>query len=182
MARTKEWDPWIANNRDLHSMQRIALDALEFADDDEAFHQYATKHRLTVNEVVYYLNAYEYGGIAGLEAIRNPDIIPPAVARGAIKTIGAALDRHFEGRVPYRLTDEGTGVGVYQIQERWNGDRHLFPVCQFRLTLKEEMWHLYWMRKFDAWWPYPAPEGRYRYSLKARIRQVLADEDGAFWA
>jgi len=52
MARTK-----------LHSMQRIALDALEFADDDEAFHQYATKHRLTVNEVVYYLNAYEYGGM-----------------------------------------------------------------------------------------------------------------------
>ncbi|MFN2217308.1 MAG: DUF3024 domain-containing protein, partial [Anaerolineae bacterium] len=81
----------------------------------------------------------------------------------------------------YRLTDEGTGIGVYQIQERIDGDRYLFPICQFWLTLKGKMWHLYWMRKFDAWWPYPPPPARHRYTLKARIEQLLLDEDGCFW-
>ena len=82
MRGTEEWDPWVANNRDLATMQRIALEATELGDDPWAFHSYAKEHKLTVNEVVYYLNAYEYGGVAGLEAIRNPDIIPPNVARG----------------------------------------------------------------------------------------------------
>jgi len=181
MPNTEEWNPWITNSRDLETMQRIALEAVEFADDDGAFRRYASEHNLTVNDVVYYLNAYEYGGVAGLEAIRNPDIIPPDVARGAIEAIGAALDAHFTWPMAYRLTDEGTGIGVYQVQERMNGDRYLFPVCQFRLTLKGKMWHLYWMRKFDAWWPYPPSGGRHRYTLKARIEQLLEDEDGCFW-
>jgi len=103
------------------------------------------------------------------------------VARGAIEAIGAALDAHFTWPVAYRLTDEGTGIGVYQIQERIDGDRYLFPICQFWLTLKGKMWHLYWMRKFDAWWPYPPSPARHRYTLKARIEQLLLDEDGCFW-
>ena len=176
-----EWDQRLANSRSLQTMQRIALDAIEFADDDSAYHRYASEHNLTVNEVVYYLNAYEDGGVAGLEAIRNPDIIPPDIARGAIEQIGAALDAHFTWPMAYRLTDEGTGIGLHQIQERMNSDRFLFPICQFRLTLKGQMWHLYWMRRFDAWWPYPPPMGRHRYTLKARIEQLLLDEDGCFW-
>jgi hypothetical protein len=108
-------------------MQRIALEAIELGDAPWAFHEYAREQGLTVNEVVYYLNAYEYGGVAGLEAIRNLDIIPLDVARGAIEAIGAALDAHFEWPLSYRLTDEGTGIGVYQIQERMNGDRFFGP-------------------------------------------------------
>ncbi len=145
----KEWDQRRAERRSIETMRRIALDAMEFKEDDEAFYTYAEEHGLTVNEVVYYLNAYEYGGEDGLEAIRNPDIIPTDVARGAIKTIAATLDGHFQDRLPYRITDEGTAIGVYEIQERMNGDKYLFEVCQFRLTLEGRMWHLYWMRKFD---------------------------------
>jgi hypothetical protein len=121
-----------------------------------------------VNEVACYLNAYEYGGEAGLEAIRNPDIIPPDVERGAIKVIAKVLDQHFEDQVPYRLTDEGTGIGRYEIQERQNGARYLFPVCQLRLTLATRQWHLYWMRKFDAWWPYPLRERGRKHMLAQR--------------
>ena len=99
----------------------------------------------------------------------------------AIKAIAKMLDQHFEGQVPYRLTDEGTGIGLYEIQERQNGDRYLFPVCQFRLTLASRQWHLYWMRKFDAWWPYSLPERGRKHTLNARIRQVLEDEWGCFW-
>jgi hypothetical protein len=36
-------------------MLRIALDALDFEEDDNAFFTCAEKHVLTVNEVVYYL-------------------------------------------------------------------------------------------------------------------------------
>ena len=69
----EEWDQWRADNRSLKSMRQIALDAMAFEEDDaEAFYDYAEEHDLTVNEVAYYLNAYEYGGDAGLEAIRNP--------------------------------------------------------------------------------------------------------------
>lgn len=178
---SEEWDPWRANNRALEEMRRIALDALEFKDEDAAFYRYAAQHDLTVNEVAYYLNAYEYGGDAGLEAIRNPDIIPPELARRSIKTIARLLDEHFQSRLPYRLTDEGTGIGLYEIQTRMNEDRFLFAICQFRLTLASYWWHLYWMRKFDAWWPYPPPERGHRYSLTARVRQMLQDEDGCFW-
>ena len=83
--------------------------------------------------------------------------------------------------IPYRLTDEGTAIGVYEIQQRRNGDKYLFAICQFRLTLEGHLWHLYWMRKFDAWWPYPPPEHGRKYTLKARVQQVLEDEYGCFW-
>ena len=177
----EEWNEWRADNRSLETMRRIALDAVGFKDDDAAFYAYADQHHLTVNEVAYYLNAYEYGGEAGLEAIRNPDIIPPEVARRAIKTVGTTLDAHFQGRLPYRITDEGTAIGVYEIQQRSNGDKYLFPICEFRLTLASNQWHLYWMRKFDAWWPYPLPERGRKFTLKARLQQVLEDQFGCFW-
>lgn len=177
----EEWNQWQADSRSIETMRRIALDALEFADDDDAFFSYAEQHGLTVNEVVYYLNAYEAGGDDGLRAIANPDILPADLARDAIKTIAAALDVHFEGRLPYRLTDEGTAVGVYEIQERRNGDKYLFAICQFRVTLEGRTWHLYWRRKFDAWWPYPLPEHGRKHTLQARLQQVLEDLDGCFW-
>jgi hypothetical protein len=177
----KEWNQWVADSRSIETMRNIALDALEFEEDDGAFYDYAQKHNLSINEVSYYLNAYEYGGETGLRAIHNPHIIPPDVAREAIKTIAATLDAEFEGRLSYRLTDEGTAIGAYQIQERMNGDKYLFPICQLRLTLEGRIWHLYWMRKFDAWWPYPPPETGRKYTLRARMQQVLEDDHGCFW-
>ena len=100
----------------------------------------------------------------------------------AIKTISKMLDSHFEGRLPYRLTDEGTAVGLYEIQQRYQtGEHYLFPVAQFRLTVTSNHWHLYWMRKFDAWWPYEPPARGHKYSLKARAQQILANEYGCFW-
>jgi hypothetical protein len=104
------------------------------------------------------------------------------VARRAIKTIDKVLDNHFQGRVPYRLTDEGTAVGLYEVQQRsTTGDKYLFPVAQFRLTMASRQWRLYWMRKFDAWWPYSLPQKGRRYTLKARVQQVVEDEFGCFW-
>ncbi|MBN1485497.1 MAG: DUF3024 domain-containing protein [Chloroflexia bacterium] len=176
----EEWDEQRAHSRSIEQMRRIALDALEFGDDDPAYYTYAEEHNLSVDELVYYLNAYEYGGEAGLRAIRNPDIIPPDIARRAVRTIEKTL-----AQVPQlscRVTDEGTAIGVYQIQERWQTEEpFLFAICQFRLSLAENQWHLYWMRKFDAWWPYEPPQKGRRYTLNARLQQLLEDEYGCFW-
>lgn len=178
----EEWDQESAERRTLETMRRIAQDALEFGDDAGAFERYAVEHRLTVNEIVYYLNAYEYGREEGLQAIRAPDIIPPDTARQAVKTIAATLEDHFEGRLPYRLTDEGTAIGLYEIhQRRQTREQYLFPVAQFRLTVASTHWHLYWMRQFDAWWPYSPPLKGPKYTLRARVHQVIADEHGCFW-
>jgi len=37
------------------------------------------------------------------------------------------------------------------------------------------------MRKFDAWWPYVLPETGRKFTLRARMQQVLDDWDGCFW-
>ena len=177
----EEWNQRRAERRSLETMRRVALDAMDFDDDTAAFYAYAEEHHLTVNEVVYYLNAYEYGGEAGLQAIRNPDILPPELARRAIKTIAETLDAHFQGQLPYRITDEGTAIGVHETRQRMSGEKYLFAICQFRLTLDTNHWHLYWMRSFDAWWPYSPPEKGRKYTLKARLQQVLDDEFGCFW-
>jgi hypothetical protein len=177
----EEWNQRRADNRSPETMRRIALDAMAFKDDDAAFYTYAEKNHLTVDEVVYYLNTYEYGGEAGLQAIHNPDIVTPEVARRAMKTVAQTFDAHFQGRLSYRITDEGTGIGVYQIQQRMSGEKYLFAICQLRLTVDSNQWHLYWMRKFDAWWPYPPPVKGRKYTLKARLQQVLDDEFGCFW-
>lgn len=177
----EEWNQQRADSRSIEAMRRIALDAMRFGDDDAAFYAYAAEHGLTVNEVVYYLNAYEVGGEAGLQALRAPDIIPPDLARQAIETIAAMLDERFQGRLPYRITDEGTAIVVSEIQQRMSGEKYLFPICQLRLTVASNQWHLYWMRAFGAWWPYPSPKTGPKYTLEARIQQVLDDEFGCFW-
>jgi len=179
---SEKWNQQHADWCSIDTMRQIALEAQKLGDDWDAFGRYAAKHQLTVNEVVYYLNAYEYGGEAGLRAIHAPDIIPPDLAREAIKTIGKILDNHFQNGLPYRLTDEGTGIGLYEIQQRQQtGDKYLFPICQFRLTLADRQWHLYWWRKFAAWWPYSPPQTGQKYTLRARLQQVIEDESGCFW-
>ena len=81
----------------------------------------------------------------------------------------------------YRITDEGTAIGVHEIRTRSNGEKYLFAICQLRVTLAGNQWHLYWMREFDAWWPYSLPEKGAQFTLKARLQQVLKDQDGCFW-
>ena len=175
-----EWDQRIADSRSIETMRRIAQDAMCFGDDSAAFYTYADQHKLTVNEIVYYLNAYETGDDEGLHALRAPDIIPPDAARRARKTIAAMLEE-WSPELPYRTTDEGTAIGVYEIQQRQNGDKYLFEICQLRLTVTSMHWHLYWMRSFDAWWPYPLPRQGRKHTLRARLQQVLEDEFGCFW-
>ena len=67
------------------------------------------------------------------------------------------------------------------IRVGWSGESFLFAICQLRLTLADNHWHLYWMRKFDAWWPYSLPLTGRKFTLRARMQQVLDDEYGCFW-
>ena len=115
-----EWDQRIADSRSIETMRRIAQDAMGFDDDGADFYTYADQHKLTVNEIVYYLNAYEAGGDEGLHALRTPDIIPLEIAHRARETIAATLGE-WSPDLPCRTTDEGTAIGVYEIQQRRNG-------------------------------------------------------------
>jgi hypothetical protein len=160
-------------------MRRIALDARRFEDDRE-FDTYADEHGLSVDEAVYYLNAYEAGGDEGLYALRAPGPIPPETMQRARRAIAAMLEERAPG-MPYRILDEGTAIGVYEVRRRMSGEAHLFALFQLRLTRASMHWHLYWMRAFDAWWPYLPTEGRRPYSLKVRLQQVRDDEFGCFW-
>jgi hypothetical protein len=179
---SQEWDQERASRRSLEEMRRIAAEVEPFLDDDTSeLERYARQNELTINEIVYYANAYEYGGDEGLAAIRNPDIIPEDVARRAVRLIAKDVGNFLAPYNTCRVTDEGTAIGLYQVQTRMNGERYLFAICQFRLTLESAHWHLYWMRKFEAWWPYPAPSRGHRFSLSARLKQVFEDEDGCFW-
>ncbi|MFC1879445.1 hypothetical protein ACFLZW_05985 [Chloroflexota bacterium] len=128
-----EWDPIRAKRRSLPTMERIAKDALEFADGPgPAYDDYAIKHHLNINEIVYYLNAYESSSVYGLEAIRNPDIIPPDYARQKVKVVTRSLESKISC-IPLRITDEGTAIGVYQINQIRDGqhDRIRRVVAEF---------------------------------------------------
>ena len=179
VAECTDWDQHRADRRSLEDMRQIALDALKL--DDQGFYTYARKHKIPINKIVYYFNVYEAGGDVGLQAVRAPDIIPPEVARRAIRIITKAVDRFLEDRIPFRVTDEGTGIGVYEIWQRMDSDIFLFAVRQFRLTLATHQWHLYWMRKFDAWWPYSLPESDPKFTLNARLKQLFEDVYSCFW-
>ncbi len=179
---TDEWDQSRVGWTSIETMRRIATDIMQLdQEDDDALYAYVAEHDLTVNEAVYYLNAYQFGGDSGLRAIRNPEIIPPETARRATKTVARMLDDHFQGRMSFRITDEGTAIGVYEIKEYEGEERYLFAICQVRLTLDRHRWHLYWKRKFNAWWPYSLPETGRKSTLGARMRQVLEDQYGCFW-
>ena len=100
---------------------------------------------------------------------------------GALLGSIAAMLEEWSPDLPYRTTDEGSAIGVYEIQQRQSGDKYLLPICQLRLTVTSMRWHLYWMRSFDAWWPYSLPKQGRKHTLRARLRQVLEDEFGCFW-
>ena len=63
------------------------------------------------------------------------------------------------------MCEARNGIRSEQPDARWNGERYLGPICQFRLTLESAHWRLYWMRKFDAWWPYPLPSKGRKFTL-----------------
>ena len=51
-------------------------------------------------------------------ALLSPDIIPADVAGWAIQEIKDALATHRQ-YLSCRITDEGTAIGVHQVQRRW---------------------------------------------------------------
>ena len=50
---------------------------------------------------------------------------------------------------------------------------------QFRYTDYDKRWHLYWMRKFNKWWPYVPRKPV--YTIDDCIEELEADVWGCFW-
>jgi hypothetical protein len=53
--------------------------------------------------------------------------------------------------------DEGIAIGVYEIQQRRNGDKYPFPICQLRLSLASNQWHA---KELIAALPYSLQQSR----------------------
>ena len=89
---TEEWDQERADFRSFESVRLIALDVLDFADDDDpvVWYAYAAQHHLTVNEVVYYLNAYEAGDISLGKAAQMLGISQEEM-KDVLREVGAAI-------------------------------------------------------------------------------------------
>lgn len=163
------------------TLQRVVSDVLPLRDDVDALNNYAAQHHLTVDDLIMFSDASEFGGNEGLKALVHPDILPQRVARRAATQVRNLLTIHFASRRDIRITDEGTALGVYHIRYHNTGLVYLHPIAQLRATLPTRHWHLY-ARHNDQWWPIAPPaSGRHRFTLKTRIQQIIDDRDNRFW-
>lgn len=126
---------------------------------------------------------YDCGGDEGLRTAISPDILPQRLARRTTTTVRNTLSAAHAGLKALRITDEGTAIGAYEISYNAIGEAFLLPICQLRLATATRQWHLYSFNRSDGeWWPYAPPEsGRYRYTLKTRLQQVIDDRQRRFW-
>ena len=162
------------------TLQRVVSDVLPLRDDVAALNAYAAQNHLQLDDLVLFSDAWEFGGDEGLKALLHPDILPSRVARRTCTQIRNLLTVHFAARRDFRITDEGTAIGVYHIRYHNTGMAYLHPIAQLRATLPTRHWHLY-ARHNDLWWPIAPPvSGRYRFTLKTRVQQIIDDRGGRF--
>jgi hypothetical protein len=178
----KDWDQFSVDSKTFQEKLKIVQTILPHQDHEMAYLQFADKFDVPVNEIVYYLNAFEEGGESGVKAIHSPDIIPEEIVKRTIAKIKKTLRANFPENFKFRVTDEGTAIGVYEIQKRFQSEEeYLFPGFQLRLTLENGWWHVYWRRKFDVWWPYVPDTPMRNHSLTEILNIVIVDKHGCFW-
>jgi hypothetical protein len=178
----KDWNQSSVDSKTLQEKLKIVQTILPHQDHEMAYLQFADKFDVPINEIVYYLNAYEEGGESGLKAIHKPDIIPEDIAQRTIAKIKKVFKASFPESFKFRVTDEGTAIAVYEIQKEFDDEgEYLRPGFQLRLTLENGWWHVYWRRKFEVWWPYVSDDTTRTHSLTEVLEMVIADKHGCFW-
>jgi len=165
--------------------KKAALLDIDAEDGYEKFYKIAKESGLGERRLTYYSNAYEAAGESGIKVLSYKKKMPDEIRKDAMDKI----NEYLYNRVPFNLRKE---IG-FLVKAQYNRiivleKRPLFgdslqacctEVFQARYTDFDNRWHLYWMRKFNKWWPY-VPK-KVIYTVKDCIREVDEDGWGCFW-
>lgn len=165
--------------------KKAALLDVDAKDGYEEFYKMAKESGLGERRLSYYSNAYKAAGESGLKALSYKKKMPDEIRKDAVDKV----NKYLYNRVPLGLRKEigflvkaqYNRITVSEKRPLFSNSSHTscIEVFQARYTDFDNCWHLYWMRKFNKWWPY-VPK-RAIYTIKDCIREVDEDGWGCFW-
>lgn len=149
------------------------------------FYRIARESGLGTRWLSYYANAYEAGGESGLKALSYRCKMHDKIRAEAEGKISRYLDNkippNLRAEIGFRIKVHTNRITVIE-QRPCFGNRSqmtCLEVFQVRYTDYDNRWHLYWMRKFNKWWPY-VPEQPV-FTIDDCLREVEQDIWGCFW-
>ena len=158
---------------------------LDTAKGQRVFYDISKTSSLGERRLSYYSNAFEAAGESGMKALTYRKRMPDRIREKATEKI----NRYLRNRVPPKLRSEiGFLVRAQYNRITISEKRPLFSdpsqtscieIIQVRYTDFDNRWHLYWMRKFNKWWPYVPRE--LVHSIDDCIREIKEDGWGCFW-
>lgn len=158
-------------------------------EDTTHFEQLARESGLGTRWLAYYANAYEAAGESGIKALSYRQKPAQHIMDEARTKIDGYLEEQrkilmnksvFE-QITYKTQVFSNRIAVY--------DKRLFykdpsqetrlEIFQVRYTDYDKRWYLYWMRKFNVWWPHIPDQPV--FTINDCIREVERDSWGCFW-
>jgi len=159
-----------------------AKKALKAVSDDD-FYDLARESKLSVNQLAYYLNAYEAAGESGIKALTYNKKLPDDIRLEALGMISTylrdkcdSIPEMHKHKIGIAADVRGNRITVYERRpvfsdpSRWCRS----SVFHIRYTGYDKRWHLYWRRASGKWWPFPRHPVR---TIDDCIRQVELNKE-----
>ena len=158
-------------------------------EDTGYFDQLARESGLGARWLTYYANAYEAAGESGIKALsyrKKPE-------QFIIDDARMKIDKYLEEQRKILMSTSASEQIEYETRVFRNNitayeKRHFYKdptemtslaIFQVRYTDYDRRWHLFWMRKFNVWWPYIPDQPV--LSIEDCIQEVERDRWGCFW-
>jgi len=167
----------------------IIKDLGESLEADAEFRRLARASGLGMRKFTYYVNAYEAAGESGVGALTYRRKPSPGIMEKGMITVngylslkrGSFKDKAPRAKIDFEAACRGNQITLYEVRPVFNepAETSRLEVCQMRYTDYDKRWHLYWMRKFNRWWPYVPV--RPVFTIEDCVREVETDKWGCFW-
>ena len=158
-------------------------------EDTSHFEQLARESGLGTRCLTYYANAYEAAGESGIRALtyrRKPLQNIMQAARAIIdKYLGEQSNilqsKSLHEQIEYETKIIGNRITAYEKRSFYKDPAQItrLAVFQVRYTDYDKRWHLYWMRKFNIWWPYIPNQPV--FTINDCLQEIDQDNWGCFW-
>ena len=151
----------------------------------EEFYKLAKTSGLGEQSLTYYSNAYEAAEESGIRALTYRRKIPEPIQREALDKINSFLYNRvpveLRNKIGFLVKGQSNRITVFEKRPLFNNPLKTSCVESFqvRYTDFDNRWHLYWMRKFNKWWPYIPEE--VVSTIDDCLREVERDAWGCFW-